>query len=142
MKRFYSKTTEVTYLEGLHPEMPADSVEISDEVFMRVIANPDPSKVRSHDNKGFPVLIDRPAPTMEELAEPERRWRDAELSMTDRLVARHRDEVDDNSATTLAEDQYKGLQAYRSALRDWPEAKAFPDSAKRPGAPDWFSSLL
>lgn len=142
MKRFYSQSTGSTYLEGVHATMPSDAIEISESVFLKVIANPDPTKVRSHNKNGLPVLIDRPLPTPEELAIPERRWRDAELSLTDSMVARHRDQVEAEAETTLTPDQYKALQAYRSGLRDWPETKGFPDSTKRPVTPDWLSELL
>lgn len=142
MKRFYSQRTGLTYLEGLHPEMPDDVIELSETVFLEVIANPDPTKVRSHDKRGHPILIERPAPTPEELAVPERRWRDTELKLTDPVVARHRDQVEAMSETTLTAEQYVTLQAYRSALRDWPESREFPNSTKRPVAPDWLSSFL
>jgi len=40
--------------------MPGDVVEISEERYQKVIANPDPTKVRSHDADGLPILIDPP----------------------------------------------------------------------------------
>lgn len=141
MKRFYSQTTRVTYLEGLNPEMPSDAVEISDAVFLKVIANPDPTKVRSHDKNGLPILVDRPALTLEEMAAPERRWRDGELTLTDAMVARHRDQLEFEETTTLSAAQYREVQAYRSALRDWPESEGFPLLEYRPASPDWLAAL-
>lgn len=59
--RFYSKRTGSTYLAGMHDgAMPDDAIEISEERYLAVIANPDPAKVRSHDLEGFPILIDPP----------------------------------------------------------------------------------
>lgn len=89
-----------------------------------------------------------PAPelTAEEEAQQqeavERAWRDAELNATQWPVARHRDELDAGTATTLSADQFAELLAYRQALRDWPAAKAFPDSTARPAAPTWLAAAL
>jgi len=58
--RYYSKSTETTYLKGIHSSMPNDAVEISDERYQMVIANPAPGKIRSHDADGLPILIDPP----------------------------------------------------------------------------------
>lgn len=61
--RFYSRETGSTYLSGMHAgAMPGDAVEISEDRYQEVIANPDPSKVRSHDAAGLPILIDPPPP--------------------------------------------------------------------------------
>ncbi|HHK4358933.1 TPA: phage tail protein [Pseudomonas aeruginosa] len=62
MKRFYSQSTGSTYLEGLHKSIPADAVEISEERYKSVIANPEAGKVRSHDAEGLPILVDPPPP--------------------------------------------------------------------------------
>lgn len=58
MKRFYSKETGTTYLQGLHTDIPQDAVAIDEARYQTVIANPDPGKIRSHDAEGLPVLID------------------------------------------------------------------------------------
>ncbi|WP_439125648.1 MAG: phage tail assembly chaperone [Pseudomonas rhizophila] len=77
--------------------------------------------------------------TDEDLAVSERGWRDAEVSVTEWLVTRHRDEQDMQLATTLPAEQFAELLSYRQALRDWPAAEAFPDSAQRPVAPRWLA---
>lgn len=82
------------------------------------------------------------APTSEALEADERMWRDGEISSTDPVVARQRDQVESGLPTTLTADQYKALQTYRQALRDWPESAAFPDSAKRPAAPEWLAAQV
>lgn len=59
--RYYSKTTGCTYLESVHgQQMPADAVPIPDGIYLAVIANPAPGKIRSHDANGLPILIDPP----------------------------------------------------------------------------------
>src|SRR3546814_522202 len=61
MSRLYSKSTGTTYIRGLHTSIPSDAVELPDEVYQSVIANPAPGKVRSHDPAGLPILVDAPA---------------------------------------------------------------------------------
>lgn len=134
MSRFYSQATGNCYLANGPVAPPADAVEISDELFFEVIANPVPGKIRSHGSDGLPFLIDAPYdPTADERA-----WRDVEISSTEWLVNRHRDEQDMNLSTTLSGEQFAELLAYRQALRDWPQSQVFPDSTKRPLAPYWI----
>lgn len=58
--RYYSKSTGCTYLEGVHTEIPVDAVEISEDRYLSVLANPSLGKVRSHDADGLPILIEPP----------------------------------------------------------------------------------
>lgn len=141
MKRFYSQSAGTCYIDGIHSDIPSDAVLIDDERYNEVIANPDPSKVRDHDVQGLPVLIDPPAAvlTADELASIERAWRDAEVSFSEWLVTRHRDEQDMQLPTTLTTEQFIELLVYRQTLRDWPQTEAFPDSAQRPIAPPWIA---
>lgn len=144
MERLYSQTTGTCYIPGIHTEIPGDAVAISDERYDVVIANPQDGKVRSHDSDGLPVLIDPPVieQTAEQLAATERAWRDAEVSATEWLVTRHRDEQDMQLTTTLTAEQFAELLVYRQALRDWPQTESFPDSAHRPVAPAWIAEQV
>lgn len=66
--RYYSKSTGCTYLDGLHlGKVPADAVPITEALYLAVIANPAPGKIRSHDAVGLPILIDPPAATAEQI---------------------------------------------------------------------------
>ncbi len=68
MKRFYlqeSPTTGTSYIEGIH-DIPDGAVEISEELFLAVIANPPPGKLRKHSN-GLPILVDPPRPSAGDL---------------------------------------------------------------------------
>jgi hypothetical protein len=58
------------------------------------------------------------------------------------MVARDRDELEDGGGTTLTTDQYAQLQAYRRALRDWPQGSFFPFTEHRPSAPLWLAEQL
>ena len=139
--RFYSKLTGCTYIQGVHESMPGDAVEISEQVYSDVIANPLPGMIRSHDASGLPFLVEAPVlpPTIAELAMLERGWRDGQVSATEWLVNRHRDEQDMQLATTLTAEQFSALLVYRQALRDWPQDSRFPYSDFRPVAPPWIA---
>ena len=122
---------------------PADElVEISQEdhdaVFRELAKG---GFVLASDEKGFPKLIAAPRPTTEELKASEYVSRNRMLLFTDPLVLRHRDELEVGRSTTIATEQYKQLQIYRQALRDWPEAAGFPLSEHRPPAPEWLSTV-
>lgn len=71
MKRLYSQSTGNCYIVNLHQDIPSDALEISDERYDEVIANPAAGKIRSHDAEGLPILIDPPAyvPTVDELCQ-------------------------------------------------------------------------
>ncbi|MGE1089801.1 phage tail protein [Pseudomonas zeae] len=138
--RYYSPTTGSTYLKGVHAMIPDDAIPISEERYLSVIACRVDGKVRSHDVEGLPILIDPPAPSAEVLEGIERGWRDVQLVQTDNLVIRHRDELEDGSLTTLSAEQYAQLQAFRRALRNWPEGDEFPLVDHRPVVPPWLAA--
>lgn len=60
MSRLYSKSTGCTYLKNIHSEIPDDAVEITESLYLSVIGDPAPGKVRAHDESGLPYLIDAP----------------------------------------------------------------------------------
>lgn len=138
MKRFYSQSTGCTYIVGIHQAVPPDAVEISVGRYDAVIANPAPGKVRAHDEQGLPYLVDVPE-VVPDLAAQEREWRDAELTSVMWLRERHRDQLEVETPTTLASEQFKELLVYIQALRDWPQSADFPDVQRRPAAPPWIT---
>ena len=74
----------------------------------------------------------------EERRAAERLWRDTELAARQWLRERHRDEQDLGRPTTLSNEQFTELLAYLQALRDWPQAEAFPAPQQRPTPPNWI----
>lgn len=136
MQRFYSQSTQVTYLEGFHKVMPADAKAIDEDRYLAVLANPEPGKVRSHDADGLPILIDPPPA---DLAADERAWRDAEITRIQWIRERYRDEQDLARPTSITADQFADLLDYLQQLRDWPAAPDFPDKLSRPKSPDWIA---
>lgn len=142
MKRFYSRSTGATYLEGLHADIPQDAVFIPDDCYDQVIRNPDPSKIRCHDDQGLPFLIERPPLSVEELAVTERAWRDSQLNATQWLVARYNEERSLELVTSNTAEQFSALLEYRQCLRDWPASGGFPDAEQRPEAPLWTTAQI
>lgn len=142
MKRFYSRSTGATYLDGLHTNVPQDAVLIPDDRYDQVIRNPDPTKVRSHDEQGLPILIEPPPLSADESAVVERIWRDSQLNATQWLVARYNEELTLELNTSNTAEQYSGLLAFRQSLRDWPAAEKFPDRDQRPEAPAWIADQI
>ncbi|KII38406.1 hypothetical protein RY26_02665 [Pseudomonas fluorescens] len=120
-------------------DMPADVVEVSESVWQSLLNELSTSpKMMSSRPNGQPVLIDPPALDADALTAVERAWRDGQLALTDPLVSRHRDEIEEGSETSLTADQYSGLQNYRRLLRDWPQGEHFPLGEHRPVAPSWL----
>lgn len=139
---FASKSARGFFDISIDPAIPADAVEISVEVHAALLAGQGEGKEIGWDADGYPMLIEPPPPSLEVLAEIERAWRDVQLSATDGVVSRHRDEVEAATETTLTAEQYSELQAYRTALRRWPEAGEFPLVEHRPPSPAWLTSSI
>ena len=140
MKRFYSCTTGNTYLSGYHTSLPCDAVEIDDERYESVIANPAAGTERSHDEQGLPILIESTPLSGEQALIEAKAWRDKEFDRVVWLRDRHRDEVELMKATTLSDSEYLTLLNYLQALRKWPQAKKFPSKRSRPKKPAWMTA--
>lgn len=137
---FTSKSTRGFYDAEIHTSMPDDVVEISVGDHAELLAGQSEGKVITWGDDGYPVLVDPPPSTADELAAAERFWRDAQLSPTDAIVSRHRDELESGGETTLTAEQYTELQVYRRQLRDWPQGAEFPLADHRPIALPWLAA--
>lgn len=138
---FYSESASGFYLAGSSVVVPADAKEIPESEYRRLLEGQEQGLRIIPDAQGLPTLAD-PLPLPPDMLEAtERAWRNAALDQTDALVARHRDELEDGS-TTLTPAQYTELQAYRRALRNWPEAGEFPLIDHRPLPPPWLTELF
>lgn len=140
MKMLYSALTGGFYDDS--SDFPADVVTISSEEHQSLLEGQASGKLIAADSKGFPVLIDLPPRSSEASAAIERKWRDEQLLVTDGVVSRHRDELEEGADTTLAAEQYSELQGYRRALRNWPESGEFPLIDHRPPTPLWLTDQL
>ncbi|NWA40899.1 phage tail protein [Pseudomonas reactans] len=137
---FASKSARGFYDPEIHTFMPSDALEISAERYSELLVGQSEGKVIDWNNDGFPTLAEPPLPSDEELIAAERIWRDAHLSPTDGIVARHRDEIESGGPTTLTPVQYSELQAYRRELRNWPQQTEFPLANHRPTIPSWLEA--
>lgn len=135
---FYSPTTCGFYESGRNAVIPDDAIEVTAEERNELLAGQSGEKLIGVGGDGRPLLLDRPGPTPEKLAELERRWRDSELSLAASMRDRHRDQLEIEVETTLAGEQFAELLRYMQALRDWPQSPDFPDSQHRPAAPPWI----
>ena len=118
---------------------PRDAVQVTEEEWQMFGQQPPPQGMRrGSDDQGRPTWV-KPEVTPEDANAQERAWRDRQLSITDPLVTRHRDQIEVGRATTLTHEQYQQLQVFRLNLRDWPGAQHFPDIEHRPIAPSWLS---
>ena len=62
----YSAETNGFYLTGFHTEIPTDAVNVTEDKWRELMAGQAGGKIISSDVDGYPVLIDRPAPTHEQ----------------------------------------------------------------------------
>jgi len=140
MTIYYSSNPRGFYDDRLHGEnIPEGAKQITSERHHELLEGQSQGKIIREDADGYPVLIEPPPLTPEEVAAIERNWRDAKLAATDGDVTRHRDELEEGSTTTVSAEQYTALQAYRRQLRDWPQGEEFPLADHRPVAPTWFT---
>ncbi|CAI8793700.1 tail fiber assembly protein [Pseudomonas chlororaphis] len=138
---FYAASTNGFY-NGWNDSIPLDVVEIDIAYHAELIQGQSDGQMIAAGEDGYPVLKDRPPISPEQIAERERQWRDSQLTETDGVVARHRDELEEGVETTLSAAQYAELQSYRRALRQWPESGEFPLIDHRPIAPPWLAEQL
>ncbi|WP_414916936.1 phage tail assembly chaperone [Pseudomonas sp. Tul1A2] len=149
MGKFYSRIDDTRggfFDSDIHGQMgspgctiPNGAREITDELHAGLVAAQSDGKLIIPDPDGYPVAIDPPPLDVEALESIERAWRDGQLTLTDPLVSRHRDEVEQGDSTTLSAEQYTELQAYRRQLRDWPQGTQFPLIEHRPTEPEWLA---
>lgn len=122
--------------------IPVGAVAISSEDYAFLLKGNSEGKRLGSDEEGRPVLLDPLPLSDEDLAINARAWRDSELVRSDRVIARHRDELEAGVPTTLTVEHYSELQGYRFSLRNWPESSGFPLAEHRPSMPDWFAKLF
>jgi len=120
---FYSKQTGGFYSPEIHGKnMPPDSVEISAAKHALMLSGQAVGKRIAADDAGHPALIERPGPTMAQLAHAAREKRNTLIAATDYMfMADYPTDAAGLAPTTL----------YRQALRDITVQPGFP------GVIDW-----
>ncbi|MBB4055074.1 MULTISPECIES: phage tail protein [Pseudomonas] len=136
----FSPSTCGFYDPAINSVLPSDAVEIDDDFYAELLRGNSRGQIITSDKHGYPCLVSPAEPSPDYLAELERTWRNGQLLLTDPLVSRHRDEIEEGGETSLTADQYTELQAYRRQLRDWPLGDQFPLAEHRPPAPTWLSA--
>jgi len=133
-KYFFCPETLGLYPNSLYGDaMGKAGIELSESEYCALAGH-----ALALDKDGRPVLAADLPLTFKQLAANERAWRDTELSRTEWLVARHRDEIEIGLATTISANQYRELLAWRQLLRDWPASAEFPATDDRPQEPEWI----
>jgi hypothetical protein len=115
---------------------PDDLVEIDQARFDAVIANPDPAKIRSHDDEGLPILIDPPPPSMDELILASTYTRDGLLVMAAVKIAPLQDAVDIDEATAEESALLNAWKKYRVELNRIQMQAGYPATIVWPVTPD------
>ena len=68
MTIYYSPSTRGFYSDAIHgQDIPADSVEISEEQHLKLIQGESHGKIIAADDHGYPILIDPPAQSDDQL---------------------------------------------------------------------------
>ncbi|QLL11690.1 phage tail protein [Pseudomonas chlororaphis] len=140
---YFSPSNNQFYSDDINgSRKPEDCIGISDSKYEELKSGVERFQIIKVDDSGELVLSLRPGPTEEELAAVEDQWINSYLLLTDRLVARHRDEIEAGGPSTLSADKYTDLQRYRRSLREWPSSLGFPYLENRPTAPSWLNDSL
>lgn len=128
-QKYYSAATKGFYDSEINQAaIPEDTIEISDEEHVALLVANSRGRIIDTGPDGKPIARDL---NDVEREVGRRRARDQMLTDTDKLVARHRDEIELEAQTTLSAEQFKALQNYRAQLRaitrhtDWPRV-SFP----------------
>lgn len=141
---YYSPSTNAFYHSQLHgSNIPADSVEITDDEHRALLAAQAQGKVIQPDENGRPVAIDPPAPPAprtDELAalsraERDRLMREVYDPAMMQLLRRHRTAVTAGADTAEINASIAAWDAYAIALEGVPEQAGFPNEILWPQEP-------
>jgi len=83
--------------------------------------------------------IQHPAKADVQLAAEIRATRNEYLSKLDRVILRHRREIDLGTTTKLTDDQFKQVLQIAQDLANVPEQATFPTSVTWPTQPSWLT---
>lgn len=138
MGTFYSCIEKGFFDDSISSTLPADAKPISEQDRDLLISGESGGKVISWSTSP-PTLIDRPAPTSEELAVAIRAKRDGYLSGLDRIMMRNSDELELGKTPTFSSNQIKQVIQLRDALRHVPQQAGFPESVTWPAIPEFVT---
>lgn len=128
-------TLNVRLIKGLHT-IPKGAIQVDEELWQRLINETDGIWVLGSDGS----ITKEPLPIVApDFSAIERLWRDGEIERVKWLRERHRDQRESDTPTTLNDAQFVELLGYIQELRDWPQAKKFPNQKYRPATPEWIA---
>lgn len=130
---YYAKQTNGFYTRELHGDnIPAGAIEITPEQHAALLQGQSEGKLIAADENGYPILVDPPAPTEEQLAAQVRAERDAKIEAVRWRIERAKDEADLGVPLT---EPLEPLLQYVQALRDVPQQAGFPENVEWPPEP-------
>lgn len=140
MAHYYDPVTRGCFDTATHApdQIPASAIQITLVQKRRLLEGERTGSVIVINSEGG-LVLEKPEQDPGIPARIERAWRDIEIQQISWLRDRHRDELDQSRATTLATEQFNELLVYIQQLRDWPQAEHFPDTGQRPTAPHWLT---
>ena len=130
---YYSKQTDGFYASEIHGDnIPPDAVEITQQQHAALLQGQSEGKVITADENGYPVLIDPPQPTADQMAATARAERDRLIESVRWRIERHSDELALGIEPT---EPLEPLLQYTQALRDVPQQAGFPETVEWPECP-------
>lgn len=136
MTIFFSKSVGNFVDDTIWAKLPDDAVEVSQEDYRAFVeARNDGTKMVIGDEQGYPILVDMPPPSTEQLAADARRLRDSKLAAIQWRIDRYRSQSDLRITTTDSMETYLELLKYQQALRDVPSQEGFPQTVVWPEEP-------
>lgn len=113
---FASKSMGGFYDPSIHPEIPADAVEITDEEHAALLAGQSAGQVIDWDGGGYPFLADPPLPTAEQIIAA--LTASVQSHMDSQARALNYDDI--KTAVTYADEPVvQKFQAEGQAMRAW-----------------------
>lgn len=132
---FYSATTGGFYSHEIHSEIPSDVVEVSDEQYSALFVAQATGKMIAADKSGFPVAVDPPPLSDEELLAGARARQALLLERASGMIAPLQDAVDLDIATPAERASLSAWKAYRVAVNRVPGQAGFPRGVEWPAEP-------
>lgn len=122
---YFSKSSMGFFDSNGLAKIPKDAVKITNKYHEELLIGQSSGKVIDVDEKGFPILIENPGPSIEYLETQVKRTRDKLLSSCDYIIM----------PDYPLEDKTPWLE-YRQLLRDITEQSGYPTEVVWPEKPD------
>jgi len=117
MTKYYAASTNGFYSKEIHgDEIPADSVEITDEEWIALLEGQEKGKLITADKKGNPILQDYPAPTADQVIKMAAAEKTRLLALATVKIGPLQDAEDLDIATAEEAENLKKWKKYRVLL--------------------------